>query len=344
MARFVVNWVSALIAQSCIFQVLVAANPMGQDSSDIRGGMSEVEEHRKLGIQLFDRAWEVLPFVAHLDGTSLGKPSRLTIPSKADTHFFFPIQASAGSTVASAKRSVHPDQMHQQVEIAPVTSSAFQRNHGSLTSPVITNHQQTPAMPFKSDGFARKPAPLDPFAIPKHRNIPAPVKSIGAMHNDLGRSTLLSINEARSNLRCFDLLKQKAIRPTSTATQAQARCASSELRASCESLAAHSTRVLMGILAPDARRGIAALKDWTSDLKLPKGKLYGMDVDGKPVDLPDGSVYIKYNSDSGNAHISSYRGGFRGVLFSPELVDGSFHQFGYLPLEMPTHTFGNDHA
>jgi hypothetical protein len=98
----------------------------------------------------------------------------------------------------------------------------------------------------------------------------------------------------------------------------------------------------MGILAPDVHSGITALKAWTSDLKLPRGKLFGMDADGKVTSPPDGSVYIKYNSDHGNAHISSYRGSFRGVLFTPELVDGSFHQFGYLPLEMPTRICGND--
>jgi len=42
-----------------------------------------------------------------------------------------------------------------------------------------------------------------------------------------------------------------------------------------------------------------------------------------------------YNSDSGDAFLSGYGGEYRGVLFTPELGDGAFRQYGYLPLNLP---------
>ena len=56
---------------------------------------------------------------------------------------------------------------------------------------------------------------------------------------------------------------------------------------------------------------------------------------GAPVDPPPGPVFIKYNSDSGDAFLSGYGGEYRGVLFTPELGDGAFRQYGYLPLDLP---------
>ncbi|ABO98549.1 predicted protein [Ostreococcus lucimarinus CCE9901] len=91
---------------------------------------------------------------------------------------------------------------------------------------------------------------------------------------------------------------------------------------------------MLGICAASAEEGLAALKTWTAELGLPKGKLHGMDKDGIPVDPPKGAVFIKYNSLSGDAYISGYGGTFRGVLFTPELDDGAFRQYGYLPLDV----------
>ena len=96
-----------------------------------------------------------------------------------------------------------------------------------------------------------------------------------------------------------------------------------------------SSRVMMGICAPDADEGLVALKAWTADLDLPKGKLHGLDVDGVRQEPPSGPVFIKYNSDSGDAFLSGYGGDYRGVLFTPELGDGAFRQYGYLPLDLP---------
>jgi hypothetical protein len=112
---------------------------------------------------------------------------------------------------------------------------------------------------------------------------------------------------------------------------------------SCRSLAAHSSRVLLGFCAPNAEKGILALKAWVADLGLPKGKLFGMDIEGEPVLPPQGAVYIKYNSDSGDAFINEYSGSYRGVLFTPDLSDGNFRQFGHLPLGLIAGTGSGQH-
>ena len=65
---------------------------------------------------------------------------------------------------------------------------------------------------------------------------------------------------------------------------------------------------MMGICAPDAASGLAALRAWVADLGLPRGKLHGMDVDGVPAEPPEGPVFLKYNSDSGDAFLSGYGG------------------------------------
>ena len=92
---------------------------------------------------------------------------------------------------------------------------------------------------------------------------------------------------------------------------------------------------MLGICAPDAAAGLAALKAWVTDLGLPRGKLHGLDIDGVEQPPPEGPVFLKYNSDSGDAFLSGYGGEFRGVLFTPELGDGAFRQYGYLPLALP---------
>jgi hypothetical protein len=93
--------------------------------------------------------------------------------------------------------------------------------------------------------------------------------------------------------------------------------------------------VLLGICADDAETGVAALKAWVSALQLPRGLLYNADTDGVPRDLSGfGPVYIKYNSVSGAAHLDRCPGQFRGVLFTPDLMDGVFRQYGFLPLEL----------
>ena len=96
---------------------------------------------------------------------------------------------------------------------------------------------------------------------------------------------------------------------------------------------------MLGICADDAASGVQALKRWVEGLRLPKGRLHGMDRDGVPLDMAGfGPVYIKYNSGSssnaGDAMLNGYGGSFRGVYFSPALPDGEFRQYAVLPLSL----------
>jgi hypothetical protein len=54
-------------------------------------------------------------------------------------------------------------------------------------------------------------------------------------------------------------------------------------------------RCMLGICASSTAEGIATLKAWVTALRLPRGLLHGMDVDGVPIEMAQG-VYIKYNS------------------------------------------------
>jgi Domain of unknown function (DUF1824) len=111
-------------------------------------------------------------------------------------------------------------------------------------------------------------------------------------------------------------------------------------------------RCMLGICAPSAAEGIAALKSWVSNLELPRGLLHGMDVDGVPLEF-NGGVYIKYNSGGvytfadirksqmgfdalwkpGDAMLEEYDGTYRGVYFQVELEDGEFRQY-LVPLDL----------
>ena len=133
----------------------------------------------------------------------------------------------------------------------------------------------------------------------------------------------------------FDRDQRRGELPDETSEEGSPRCTHPPLRQSARALAAASSRVMLGICAPDAAAGLAALKAWVTDLGLPRGKLHGLDIDGVEQPPPEGPVFLKYNSDSGDAFLSGYGGEFRGVLFTPELGDGAFRQYGYLPLALP---------
>ena len=148
-------------------------------------------------------------------------------------------------------------------------------------------------------------------------------------------SALPSAADADRLLRRFDRDQRRGELPDESAGEGSPRCTHPPLRQSALALAAASSRVMLGICAPDAAGGLAALKAWVTDLGLPRGKLHGLDIDGVEQPPPEGPVFVKYNSDSGDAFLSGYGGEFRGVLFTPELGDGAFRQYGYLPLDLP---------
>ena len=151
----------------------------------------------------------------------------------------------------------------------------------------------------------------------------------GFIKPGLDASTLPSVRDADVVLKRFDDTQRKE----STASALTA-CTKPALAQSTRALASRASRVMLGVCASSADEGLSTLKSWTAELGLPKGKLHGMDRDGVPIDPPKGAVFIKYNSLSGDAYISGYGGEYRGVLFTPELADAAFRQYGYLPLDV----------
>lgn len=114
-------------------------------------------------------------------------------------------------------------------------------------------------------------------------------------------------------------------------------------------------RIMLGICAPNIGEALGALKTWVNcpDLKIPKGLLHGMDVDGVPIEL-EGGIFIKYSTGGamtfkemrltgrgfdalwrpGDALVETYDGDFSGVHFNVELSDEVFRQYGVLPLNL----------
>ena len=188
-----------------------------------------------------------------------------------------------------------------------------------------------------ADAFAAlsglKKTANDPFAAGGARGRPtAPVgPSVGFVKAGVDVVGFPSTRDADAILKRFDETQRRE--STESAVTA---CTKPALGQSTRALASRASRVMLGICAADAQEGLSSLKTWTAELGLPKGKLHGMDKDGVPVDPPKGAVFIKYNSMSGDAYISGYGGTFRGVLFTPELEDAAFRQYGYLPLDVLT--------
>eukprot|EP00747_Dinoflagellata_sp_TGD_P166089 gnl/TRDRNA2_/TRDRNA2_188347_c0_seq1.p1 gnl/TRDRNA2_/TRDRNA2_188347_c0~~gnl/TRDRNA2_/TRDRNA2_188347_c0_seq1.p1 ORF type:complete len:272 (+),score=28.44 gnl/TRDRNA2_/TRDRNA2_188347_c0_seq1:50-865(+) len=192
-----------------------------------------------------------------------------------------------------------------------------------------------PLRPLRAKSNFRKgsdsgPTLSNPFAVQKRRrSTSVSSEPIRFIRPDVDSSKLLTINDA-------DRLLSRFHRYSTLSTRKPA------LKVACRSVAAHSRHMLMGICAHDFDAGIAALKGWVADLGLPKGKLYGMDDNGVALPPPDGPVYMKYNSRSGDVHLSKYNGKYRGVLLTPKLKDGQFRQFGHLPLDLHNAPIDNE--
>jgi len=185
------------------------------------------------------------------------------------------------------------------------------------------------AVPF-SFGAARSAG--DPFAADLRPLLnPTEADPVGFSAEGVQRDRLLPASEADTILRRFDREQRKAAGEFGKTTAGAPGCTNPPLKAATISLAANASHVMAGFCASDQQSGLRALKSWTAALGLPKGSLHGMDLNGKPLNIP-GAVYIKYNSASGDAVISGYAGEYRGVLFTPQLPDGEFRQYGYLPL------------
>jgi hypothetical protein len=186
--------------------------------------------------------------------------------------------------------------------------------------------------PFGGAGGLGAATASNPFASAA---APAAASVAGFRAPSTDAASLPTKADADRLLTRFDRDQRRGELPDASSPEGSPQCTHPPMRQSVRALAASSSRVMLGICAPDAAGGLAALKAWVTDLGLPRGKLHGMDIDGVEQPPPEGPVFLKYNSDSGDAFLSGYGGEFRGVLFTPELGDGSFRQYGYLPLDLP---------
>ena len=101
--------------------------------------------------------------------------------------------------------------------------------------------------------------------------------------------------------------------------------------------AAGAADVRLGVAAATQDAAVNALREWVGALSLPRGPLYGADVDGEPIDVP-GPIFIKYASACGTARLRHDDDDRTtpGVLFYPaeEGDDVDASQQYLLPLDL----------
>lgn len=158
-----------------------------------------------------------------------------------------------------------------------------------------------------------------------------PPVAMGFLRAGLERSQLLDVGRAEQLLHSFDEAHLRRSRGDMPLKFDAPEETLTTLRDATVAMCARATHATLGICAASASEGVQALKGYVSQLGLPRGRLHGMDVNGVAIRV-DGPVFIKYNSNTGDADLSGYAGQYRGVLFTPMLADGVFRQYGYLPL------------
>ena len=245
------------------------------------------------------------------------------------------LTVSAAEADADASAETPPDAASSAEEAAFTNEGAFR----ALAD--LSSAKPPPAAAAAAAAAAASPfggaasAGSNPFVAAPPSPPAAPPAPSGFVAPGADAASFPARGDAERLLARFDRDQRLGALPDAATPEGSPSCAYPPLRAATRALAAASSRVMMGICAPDAASGLAALRAWVADLGLPRGKLHGMDVDGVPAEPPEGPVFLKYNSDSGDAFLSGYGGEYRGVLFTPELGDGAFRQYGYLPLELP---------
>jgi len=129
---------------------------------------------------------------------------------------------------------------------------------------------------------------------------------------------MTTIQEAQELLKPFNCIENKSI--DSEAEKAL-------IRQAILLLTQHSDYQILGICADTVAQGLSALKTYSEALG------YQPNLDLTPI---DGSVYIKYNPNSGLCYLDSYTGTHRGVLVSCQSAyeDGINDMYGHLPLDL----------
>uniref|UniRef100_A0A6S9JC07 Uncharacterized protein n=1 Tax=Heterosigma akashiwo TaxID=2829 RepID=A0A6S9JC07_HETAK len=235
---------------------------------------------------------------------------------------------------------IHDPQALICLSAAPQSTSSDESNTRAKASEILFNFDRAQASYAASGKDTVHTDPPEPVGIEKKDNgLPAVIDSDGrgprALEYIEKECTVDQINEIRSAV-------------TSLVTEAL-ETADYRRKNGVEKKA--GGRVMLGFVAGSIDDGLTALKSWVGTMKLPRGRLHGMDIDGVP-NPPKGPVYIKYSSGEvltftdlrqrgmslmdvwkpGDAVVDEYAGEYRGVYLNVELEDKEFRQFGVLPL------------
>ena len=131
-------------------------------------------------------------------------------------------------------------------------------------------------------------------------------------------STNLTLPEAQKLLNSFNCLEGKSINSESEKAL---------IRQALLLLAEYSDYQIFGICADTTSQGLIALKSYSTALG------YEPNLNLATI---DGSVYIKFNPNTGLCYIDSYTGTHRGVLvyFQSSEVGEINEMYGHLPLDL----------
>ncbi len=131
------------------------------------------------------------------------------------------------------------------------------------------------------------------------------------------KSTNLTIEEAQKVLKNFSCLE------TNTVTSAEKAL----IREALLLITSCSDYQILGICADTTAQGLLALKTYAAALG------YEAKLDLTPV---AGSVYIKFNPQTGLCYLDSYSGKHRGVLVSCQSsqYDSINEMYGHLPIDL----------
>jgi hypothetical protein len=131
-------------------------------------------------------------------------------------------------------------------------------------------------------------------------------------------STIFTISEAQKLLKSFNCLEGKSVNYESEKAL---------IRQALLLLTEYSDYQILGICADTTSQGLIALKSYSTALG------YEPNLNLATV---DGSVYIKFNPNTGLCYIDSYTGTHRGVLvsFQSSEVGEINEMYGHLPLDL----------
>ena len=129
--------------------------------------------------------------------------------------------------------------------------------------------------------------------------------------------TNLTVEEAQKVLKDFNCIEDKSVTASEKALIQEALLL----------ISSYSDYQILGICADTSAQGLLALKTYSESLG------YKPNLDLTPV---EGSVYIKFNPQTGLCYLDSYSGKHRGVLVSCQSSqqESINEMYGHLPLDL----------